>query len=162
MAELTEQERPYAEEVEEKQTERRQTLKTRLKNTGFLLACFLVPFVALLVTAIFIGLQNFSTPDDRYVIPTIGLGCAAFIAFIATLLVTNKFFNACRMYAMNENLTSTEEGKALLEIREYKEMYAAFLTPATEVVDVEDTEEELSEDDTAPLHEIDETIEENE
>jgi hypothetical protein len=68
------------------------------------------------------------------------LGCLAFAAFIASLVVTNKFFNACRMYNMNENLSYTDEGKAILEIRQYKKIYEALLFVPQEVEEEDEIE----------------------
>ena len=130
--ELVEQEKPYLESVESKQTARRETLTKRLQKTGLLFGAFVLVLAGILTATIYTLLQNFSTPDNRFVVPTIVLGCVSFVAFIATLVVTNKFFNASRMYRMNENLSSTDEGKALLEIREYKDLYEEFLCNVTE------------------------------
>lgn len=127
LGELCEQEAPLVEIVKERQETRREVLSKRRKTTGIAFLCAAVPFIGLLIAAIIVGLQNFSTPDSTFIMPTIVLGCLAFAAFIASLAVTNKFFNACRMYNMNENLSYTDEGKAILEIRQYKKIYEALL-----------------------------------
>ena len=127
LGELCAQEAPLVEIVKERQEKRREVLSKRRLVTGIAFLCAALPFIGLLIAAIFVGLQNFSTPDNTFIVPTIVLGCLAFLAFIAALVVTNKFFNACRMYNMNENLAYTDEGKAILEIRQYKKIYEALL-----------------------------------
>ena len=139
--ELSEQEAPFLKIVEEKQTARRKVLSKRRITTGVLFLCGVIPFVAALIATIIIGLQNFSTSDNTFVVPTIVLGCASFVAFIASLVATNKFFNACRMYNMNEKLSSTEEGRSILDIRQYKELYEALLYVPQEVEETELDEE---------------------
>lgn len=133
LGELSKQEAPLVKLVKERQETRREVLSKRRKTTGIAFLCAALPFIGLLIATIFVGLQNFSTPDDTFVVPTIVLGCLAFAAFIASLVVTNKFFNACRMYNMNENLSYTDEGKAILEIRQYKKIYEALLFVPQEV-----------------------------
>ncbi len=127
LKELSEQEAPILKEVEEKQARRRSILKKRCKNSLIVFLCGALPFIGMLIATALVGLKNFSTPDDRFIIPTIVCGCITAVAFIASLITTNLFFNAIRMYRMNEKLSSTDEGKAVLEIREYKAVYEALL-----------------------------------
>jgi hypothetical protein len=108
------------------------------KNKKLLM--IVIPIAVVVIAAIIVGLQNFSTPDSTFIMPTIVLGCLAFAAFIASLAVTNKFFNACRMYNMNENLSYTDEGKAILEIRQYKKIYEALLFVPQETEEEEEIE----------------------
>ena len=44
------------------------------------------------------------------------------------------------MYRMNEDLSSTEEGKAVLEIRAYKKIYEELLILPTEAEEMEEEE----------------------
>lgn len=123
--ELTAEEEPLAKSVEEKQERRREILSARRLHRGIALMIAALPVLALLIVTLVIGLKNFSTPDSRYITPTIVLACVTFVAFIAMIIVANRFINACRMCRRNEQLSSTEEGERLLEIREYKALYAA-------------------------------------
>ena len=84
-------------------------------------------------------MKNFSTPDNRYVVPTIILGCVSAVLFAVFGVFINRLINACRIYNTNENLLSTDEGTRLVEIRAYKELYAEMLTE-------EETEEESEEE----------------
>lgn len=139
--ELCEQEAPIWERVASKQAERRVILSKRRTKSFIFFLCSLLPFIGMLIATIVVGLKNFSTPDDTFVLPTIICGCIAVAAFLLSLVVTNLFFNACRMYRMNENLASTEDGKAVLDIREYKAVYEGLLlAPKTE--DFGETEED--------------------
>ncbi len=140
LQELKEQEAPILRRVEEKQAERRVPLTKRRTVTFWSFLASVLPFVGALVATLVVGLKNFTTPDDTFVIPTIVCGAIAVVTFLLSLIVTNRFFNACRMYKMNESLSSTDEGKAVLEIREYKEIYEALLETPTEPE--EETDEE--------------------
>ncbi len=135
--ELTAEETPLAQKVEEKKEKRRVILSGRVKKTavGFGVSC--VPTAVLLALTIVFGIKNFSTLDSTYVLPTVLLGAGFFVCFIAFLICTNKFINACRMYAANGKLSSTEDGQRLLEIRAYKELYEELLPTET----VEETAE---------------------
>lgn len=151
--ELCEQEAPIWERVERKQTERRAILSKRRAKAFIFFLCALLPLIGSLIATAIVGMKNFSTPDNAYVVPTIVCGCIAVAAFLFSLFVTNVFFNACRMYRMNENLASTEDGKAVLDIREYKEVYEGLLlAPKTEALEENDEEEDLDE-----INETDET-----
>ncbi len=142
--ELSEQEAPILREVEEKQAQRRVPLSQRRFKTFVLFLCSSLPFFAAVIATVLVGLKNFSTPDDTFILPTIVCGSVALVTFFLGLIATNQFFNACRMYNMNENLSSTDEGKAVLEIREYKSIYEALLcAPQTEIEEEsEETDEE--------------------
>lgn len=139
--ELEAEEGPLAEEVEAKQSARRTVLSERVKRAtvGFLAS--LVPAVALLVLTIVFGLKNFTTREDTFVLPTILLGSAFFVCFIAFIVLTNKFINALRIRATNERLSSTEDGVRLLEIRAYKELYITLVESGEPIVDEEESEE---------------------
>ncbi len=132
LRELNEQEAPILERVESKRAERRVVLSKRRAMSFWLFLCSTLPFIGALVATMVVGLRNFSTPDDTFVVPTIVCGALALVTFLVTLFATNKFVNACRMYRMNETLSSTEDGKSVLDIREYKELYEALLKTPTE------------------------------
>ncbi len=138
LQELKEQEAPILRRVEEKQSERRVPLTKRRTVAFWSFLASVLPFVGALVATLVVGLKNFTTPDDTFVAPTIVCGAIAVVTFLLSLIVTNRFFNACRMYRMNENLSSTDDGKAVLEIREYKQLYEALLETPTEPQEEED------------------------
>lgn len=121
--ELTEEEKPLAEKVEQKQESRRKILSERVKRSAIAFVCVTLPTAALLALAIVIGLKNFSTRENEYVLPTILLIAGFFLSFIAFIVCTNKFLNNLRMRRANEKLSSTEDGARLEKIREYKEIY---------------------------------------
>ena len=140
--ELTEQEAPYLEEVTKKQTARRQVLTKRRIKTGILCGASILPFLVGVIATIYLLTMNFKTVEDTYLIPTIIAGGVSLLAFFGMLIGINQFFNACRMYRMNEDLSSTEEGKAVLEIRAYKKIYEELLILPTETEEEEDSQEE--------------------
>ena len=135
--ELTEEETPLAQKVEEKQDARREILSARKLRWGIGFILCTIPTLALIIATVVVGLKNFGAPDTRYLIPTIVLGVVAVGFFVAFMIVTNRFINAGRMYRKNERLSSTEDGLRLLEIRDYKDLYEALLTASEE-----ETEEE--------------------
>ena len=135
--ELTEEETPLAEKVEEKQEARREILSARKLRWGVAFILCTIPALAPIIATIVVGLKNFGARDTRYLVPTIILGAVSLVLFIAFMVITNKYINAGRMYRKNERLSSTEDGLRLLEIREYKELYEALLTTPVEEADEE-------------------------
>ena len=142
VAELEEEETPLAQTVEGKQAARREVLGARLKRSTIAFCVALLPTVALLALTLVYGLKNFSTRTNEYVTPTIVLGVAFFVVFIAFILVANKWINDFRIRRANENLASTEEGARLVEIREYKELYQCLLQKQGEAETSETENEE--------------------
>ena len=150
---LKAEETPLAEKVESKQASRRAYLKERFQKAMALFIAVTVPFLVALGLTVMFGLKNFTTPDTRYVTPTIVLGCIAFVLFIVFLIFTNKFLNAARMRRANEKLSSTDDGEELLEIRRYKAWYeqlligrAAFVEEEREEIDETEENEENEEE----------------
>lgn len=125
--ELEREEAPLAAIVEEKQSKRREVLSARLKKSTVVFLATLLPTIAALVLTIVIGLKNFTTREDTYILPTVILGGVFFVLFIVSMVCTNKWINDLRMHRKNEKLSSTEEGARLKEIRDYKELYAGLL-----------------------------------
>ena len=160
LQELTEEEKPLAQEVETKQIKRRIYLKERLKTSAILFGIFTLLLIAAVSITVSLWLRNFSTPDNRYVLPTIISGVVSVVIFIVFAVCTNKFINASRMYHANENLESTENGERLVQIRGYKELYEYLLTDYTseeEVLEEEIGDEELY---AVPEEEIVEIVDE--
>lgn len=139
--ELCAQEAPILERVREKQAQRRVVLSKRRTKTFIFFLCSILPFIGMLIATALVGIKNFSTAGNTYVVPTIVCGCIAVAAFLLSLFATNLFFNACRMYRMNENLASTEDGKAVLDIREYKAVYEGLLLAPQKKDEEESTDE---------------------
>ena len=127
IAELEEEEKPLIEQIEEKQIARRAVIKERVKRSAITTAIAAVPTITLLVLTIVFALKIFSVADDQYILPTIILGASFFVVFIAFLLIANKLINNLRMYRANERLSASEDGKRLLQIRDYKTIYQALL-----------------------------------
>lgn len=125
--EICEEEAPLAVAVETKQTKRREILKARLSRatTAFVFAT--LPMATLLVLTIVFGAKMFSTPDNTYVLPTILLGVAFFVAFIVFMVFTNKWINVLRIRRANEKLTATEDGARLQKLRDYKTIYESLV-----------------------------------
>jgi len=141
--ELSEEEASLKQAVEEKQERRREFLSYRKLRWGVAFILCTLPMVALMIATIVVGLKNFGAPDTRYITPTIVLGCVFVVVFIAFMIVTNKYINAGRMYRLNERLSSTEEGRRLMEVYDYKDLYEALLAvPAEEEVEKETEENE--------------------
>lgn len=125
--ELKAEEKPLAQEVEEKQSARREVLNERMKKRTIAFLIALLPTLALLVLTLVCGLKNFTTRGDEYIVPTVILGAVFFVCFICFILVANKWINAFRIRSANEKLSSTEEGKRLLELRDFIEIYECLL-----------------------------------
>lgn len=130
--ELSAEEAPLAEEVEGKQERRRTVLKVRVKKAGIIFAAVSCAFVLLAALAVIFGLKNFTTKDNSYVLLTIVFAALSLVGLVVFLLFTKKFINALRIYRKNEDLTETEEGARLVEIREYKDLYLDLLKVADE------------------------------
>ncbi|MBR2441927.1 MAG: hypothetical protein IKB20_02530 [Clostridia bacterium] len=136
--ELNAEEAPLMDKVKETQARRREVLAPRRKRGVFICLGGAIPFLAAVIVTLVLGLKNFTTPDNRFVLPTVIAGGAALLLFIVFAFTGNTLINACRMYNLNEQLSSTDEGKRVQEIREYKAMYEALCKP---VLAVEETEE---------------------
>lgn len=130
--ELSTEEAPLAEEVEGKQERRRTVLKVRVKKAGIIFAAVSCAFVLLAALAVIFGLKNFTTKDNSYVLLTIVFAALSLVGLVVFLVFTKKFINALRIYRKNEDLTETEEGARLVEIREYKDLYLDLLKVADE------------------------------
>ena len=122
---LAAEEKPLAQAVEEKRLARRQVLAPRRVKTTVVFACVaIVTFAAILLT-VFFALKIPTTRDGAYILPTCICAGIAAVLFIVSMVVTNKWINALRIYAANEKTSTTEEGKRLIAIREEMALYAA-------------------------------------
>ena len=140
--ELEAEETPLQKEVEEKRLFRKEILKKGLIKGTVVFAAGLIPFLIAAILAVLFALKITSTPDNRYVMPTAVCGGIAFVLFIVAVACFNKFYNALRIYRKNEKLSSTEEGKKLLKIRRYKEIYEYLATlPVYGEDETEETDE---------------------
>ncbi len=124
---LREEEEPLAEKVYSLQERRREKVHLRMKKSGIAMGVSALPTFSCLILAVVFGLKIVSTPENTFVLPTIILAAAFVICFIIFGTFANKFINACRMNAKNEDLSETDDGARLLEIQEYKELYLALL-----------------------------------
>lgn len=135
-AELLEEEKPLAEEVEGKQENRRAYLKTRLKKTTAIFALSALPLLVCLVLAFFFAGKIHTTPDGRYIGPTIAFALASVAGFIGFVVSAVNFMRALKIYGKNERLESTDAGARLVQIRLHKEIYE-YLLAETEQEDEE-------------------------
>ena len=142
IVELTAEEKPLAKEVRATQSRRREYLSQRRTKAMIAFVLTALPFIAGLIVTLVIGLKNFSTPDNRYVVPTIVMGAVSAALFAVFGVFINKLINACRIYNANENLLSTDEGTRLVEIRAYKELYAEMLTEEAQAEQEEQKEQD--------------------
>lgn len=126
LEELEKEEAPLEKVVLEKQESRRAILKKRIVSARIKFISTALPTLVLLVLAIFFGARIPTRPDGLFVYLTIGAGVLFFACFIAFGVFTNQFVNALRINRANEDVSSTEEGEKLLEIRAYKELYSRF------------------------------------
>ena len=131
--ELSEEEAPLSQSVQEKQAARRVVLKDRVKRSTIAFLAALIPTAAMLVLTIVFGLSNFTTRENTFILPTVLCGAGFLIFFIAFIVFANKWINNLRMRAANERLASTADGARLVEIREYKALYLALLKGAVGV-----------------------------
>ncbi|MBQ8658808.1 MAG: hypothetical protein IJ506_06700 [Clostridia bacterium] len=125
--ELEAEEEPLAAEIENKRTSRRAIIKERIKKAFIWFGVALLPALVTLILGIVFGTKILSTPDGRYVAPTIVFAALFVVFFIGFGIATNKLLNAFRIYRANENVSSTDEGKKLLRLRDCKEIYERFL-----------------------------------
>lgn len=143
LEELNEEEKPLAEEVEGKQERRHEILSSRLRMRTIGAVVALVPLLVSLLLAAVFGMQITSTKDATgYIVAASVMGGMAFLMFIVFLVCLNNFLNALRIYRKNENLSSTEEGVKLLQIRAYKELCENLLAIPSEEEDEEEAEDE--------------------
>lgn len=142
-AELEEEEKPLAKEVEGKQTARRAILKERLKKSSIRFIAVAIPTLVCVILTIVFGLKIPTVRDNRYIPVTIVLAGVSFVAIIVLTAFANKFINSFRIYRRNEKLSSTEEGERLQEIRKYKALYGELLLVVEE--EAEEEEENLYE-----------------
>ena len=142
IAELTAEETPLREKVEEKQEARREILSSRKLRWGVAFVLTVLPVIAAIIATLVVGFKNFGTRESDYIIPTVVLAGVSVVFFIAFMIVTNKYINAGRMYRLNERLSSTPDGVRLLEIAEYKDLYEALLeTPSADLYEEAQDEE---------------------
>lgn len=125
---LCDEEAPLAEDLEKKKEHRKSILKERLKTSIIAFVCVTLPMLIFGALTVVIGMKNFAVRENTYILPTVLLGVATFALFIAFILVSNKWINVARLFRANERLDSTEDGKRLLEIRDYKQIYECLLT----------------------------------
>ena len=127
IAQLEAEEKPLAEEIEEKQSQRRLVLKERMKRSVLWFGVAMLPMLVFLGLGIYFGSQILSTPDGRYVTPTIVFAALFAVALIAFGVTVNKLLNTVRITRANERLSSTDEGLRLQYLRDLKEIYTRFL-----------------------------------
>ena len=140
LKELEEEEGPLESTIEEKRVRRREILQARKFRAAIVFACAVVPTFVVFLMTVFVGMKNFTTRED-YILPTVILSGVFCIMFMIFILTANRYINACRMCRKNEKLSATEEGKRLLKLRDYKELYEALLFVPEYEEEADETEE---------------------
>ncbi len=125
--ELCAEEKPLAESWTAKHGYRKGILSARRKRAMITFLCVTLPMLLFGALTAVIGMKNFTTRENTFVLPTILLGVVTFGLFIAFVWASNRWLNATRMCRKNEQLKSTDEGRRLAELREYMELYGALL-----------------------------------
>ena len=139
------EETPLKESVEVKQQKRREYLKSRMIRAIIAFFIALLPVIGFGIATAVVGMKNYSTPDDRYVMPTIVLGAVTFVFFIVFIVFANKLINAFRLKYKNEKLEATDEGERLVYLRAMKELYEFLLEiPTSEKANAEENEESVA------------------
>ena len=147
VAELEKEETPLAEAVEGKQSKRREVLKDRVLKRTIAFLAVLLPFAAAIVLTIIFALKIPTTRDSLpFIVATAVCGFCTLVLFIVFLFVTKKFLDGVRMYAKNENLSSTDEGARLQVVRAYKALYLALLSENEDETESDENDEEDDED----------------
>lgn len=121
--ELKEEKRPTESTVLEEQNERREILSARKKKRLISFLATLIPSVLFLVCGIVFLAKTNSRPDQTFLYVSIGFFAAFALCFAVFIGAANKLINTNRMIAKNEDLSSTEEGKKLVETLRKEEFY---------------------------------------
>ena len=140
---LEEELAPLSEVYQEKQAKRREIISARLKKAALNFSVALVPTLIILVLAIVFGTRMFSTKTGEFIILTAVFAGLFVAGLIVTLVFTNKLLNVVRIHRANERESSTEEGRKLLKLKDYIEIYSRL---TENVIDfAEPTEEKIEE-----------------
>lgn len=156
--ELEKELEPLVKVLEEKRASRREVIKGRMKKS---LTAFLIAFVPTLVTFILtclFGSKIFSTREGEFITYTIVAGAVFVVGFVFTLVFTNKLLNVIRIHRANERDDSTEDGRKVLRIRDYVELYER-LTEG-KLVELADGENDEETEEVEENEEVSETTEE--
>ncbi len=140
LQELEEEIKPLTESFEEKQAARREIISARLKKAVLKFSLALVPTLIILTLTIVFGLNMFSTKTGELIIWTAVFAGVFVVGLIVTLVFTNKLLNVVRMYRANEKESSTEEGRKLIQLKYYIEIYTRLTENVIEFAEKE-TEE---------------------
>jgi hypothetical protein len=114
---------PIEESFKEKQESRRQIIRERMTKAGWKFSLALVPTLILLTLAIVFGTKMFSTRTGEFIVLTAVFAGLFVVGLIVTLVFTNKLLNVMRIHRANEKESSTEEGRKILSLRDYIEIY---------------------------------------
>ena len=127
LAEVSEAEEELGKEVLAKQSKRRAILRQRISATRGKFIGTAVPTALFLILGIVFGYLITPRRNGLFLYLTIAAGVLFAVSFVAFGIFTNRFVNARRINRANEDLSSTEEGERLLELRAYKELYGHFV-----------------------------------
>ena len=137
--ELNKELAPIEESFTEKQASRREIIRERMTKAGWKFSLALVPTLIILTLAIVFGTKMFSTKTGEFIVLTAVFAGVFVVGLIVTLVFTNKLLNVIRIHRANEKESSTEEGRKILSLRDYIEIYTRLTENVIEFAD--ETEE---------------------
>ena len=123
LEELQEELAPIEESFTKKQADRREIIRGRMVKAGWRFSIALVPTLVCLILTIVFGTNMFSSKTGEFIVLTIVFGVLFIAGLIVTLVFTNKLLNVIRIHRANESEASTEEGRKILVLRDYIEIY---------------------------------------
>jgi hypothetical protein len=105
-------------ENEEKKAERAVKFNADRNKAIIIFSCIAVPFLAMLITAIYFSTIMYSSLDGHYITYTIVFAAIAFV-FFAALVFAARYLNiTCRRVRLNNRNNTTKLGRQLLEEEE--------------------------------------------
>lgn len=129
---------PLKEQVLRKQEERREPLTGNRNYYRLRLCILLVCVVCFAIASGVSGYYTVRTTSIAPVVTCIVFGAGAGISLIFGIFYTRFWLVATRLYNANENLASTEEGKALLALEAKEDCLALILDEPAENEEAED------------------------
>ena len=150
LKELQAEKAPVESEVLAKRENRRKIITQKLTKAAWRFSIAAIITLVLLTVTIVLATKIFSTREGEFILPTIISGAVTLVSLIVSLVFTNKLLNVVRMYRLNENNSSTELGRKLVELCNYIELYEEFTVvngvEESLIDEDEDEQAEVSED----------------
>ena len=150
LKELQAEKTPVESEVLAKRENRRKIITQKLTKAAWRFSIAAIITLVLLTVTIVLATKIFTTREGEFILPTIISGAVTLVSLIVSLVFTNKLLNVVRMYRLNENNSSTELGRKLVELCNYIELYEEFTVvngvEESLIDEDEDEQAEVSED----------------